>query len=101
MRGESLIRAVDRHSAALRHNLRARAPLAPDARVLAVIKANAYGHGLVPAARALAEADAFAVARLEEGLPLRAAGLDAARAAARGRVHTPTSSRRPQQHAST
>jgi alanine racemase len=42
---------------------------------MAVIKANAYGHGLVPAARALAEADGFAVARLGEGLALRAAGL--------------------------
>jgi len=42
---------------------------------MAVVKANAYGHGLVPAALALAEADAFAVARLEEGLALRAAGI--------------------------
>jgi alanine racemase len=42
---------------------------------MAVIKANAYGHGLVPAAKALAEADGFAVARLEEGLALRSAGL--------------------------
>jgi alanine racemase len=40
-----------------------------------VIKANAYGHGLVPAAKALAETDGFSVARLEEGLALRAAGL--------------------------
>jgi alanine racemase len=42
---------------------------------MAIIKANAYGHGLVPAARALADADAFGVARLEEGLALRDAGL--------------------------
>ena len=42
---------------------------------MAVIKANAYGHGLVPAARALGLTDGFAVARLEEGLALRAAGL--------------------------
>ena len=34
---------------------------------MAVVKANAYGHGLIPTALALAEADAFAVARLEEG----------------------------------
>ena len=34
---------------------------------MAVIKANAYGHGLVPAAKALAQTDGFAVARLEEG----------------------------------
>jgi alanine racemase len=50
---------------------------APGARVLAVIKANAYGHGIVAAARALAGADAFAVARLEEALALREAGIAA------------------------
>jgi alanine racemase len=69
-----LIRAVV-DAAALRHNLRQVRRVAPESRVMAVIKANAYGHGLVPAAKALAEADAFAVARLEEGLALRAAGL--------------------------
>ena len=42
---------------------------------MAVIKANAYGHGLVATARALTTADAFGVARLEEGLALRAAGI--------------------------
>lgn len=74
MQGQALIRAII-ETAALRHNLRQVRALAPGARVMAVIKANAYGHGLVPAARALADADAFAVARLEEGLALRAAGL--------------------------
>ena len=44
---------------------------------MAVIKANAYGHGLVAVARALEEsADAFAVARVDEGLALRAAGIN-------------------------
>jgi alanine racemase len=43
--------------------------------VLAVVKANAYGHGLVATARVLADADAWGVARLEEALALRAAGL--------------------------
>jgi alanine racemase len=43
--------------------------------VLAVIKANAYGHGIVEAAEALAGADAFAVARLDEALALREAGI--------------------------
>jgi alanine racemase len=42
--------------------------------VLAVIKANAYGHGLVTASRALEAADGFAVARLEEAVALREAG---------------------------
>jgi alanine racemase len=48
--------------------------LAPGRRVLAVIKANAYGHGIVTVAEALGSADAFAVARLEEAVMLRAAG---------------------------
>jgi alanine racemase len=43
---------------------------------MAVIKANAYGHGLVTVARALDSADAFAVARVDEGLTLRNAGID-------------------------
>jgi alanine racemase len=42
---------------------------------MAVVKANAYGHGLVPTAMCLADADAFAVARLEEALALRGAGV--------------------------
>jgi len=40
-----------------------------------VVKANGYGHGLVPTARALGGADAFGVARLSEALALRGAGL--------------------------
>lgn len=42
---------------------------------MAVIKANAYGHGIETAAVALADADGFAVARLEEALLLRGAGV--------------------------
>ena len=62
-------------AAALRNNLAVVRRFAPGARVMAAVKANAYGHGLVHAARALAGADAFAVARVEEGLALRAAGI--------------------------
>jgi alanine racemase len=69
-----LIRAVI-DTGALRHNLRKIRERARGARVMAVVKANAYGHGLVPTALSLAEADAFAVARLEEGLALRAEGI--------------------------
>jgi alanine racemase len=75
-------------SAALRHNLARVRALAPDSRVLAVIKANAYGHGLVPVAHALAASDAFAVARLEEGLALRDAGFRQRVLLLEG-VHTP------------
>ncbi len=60
---------------ALRHNLARAREMAPASKVLAVVKANAYGHGIVPTAVALAGADGFAVARLEEGVALRAAGL--------------------------
>ena len=50
--------------------------LAPDSKTLAVIKADAYGHGLLPVAQALEPcADALAVARLEEALSLREAGI--------------------------
>jgi alanine racemase len=43
---------------------------------MAVIKANAYGHGMLTAAQHLSDADAFAVARLPEALSLRKAGID-------------------------
>jgi alanine racemase len=44
---------------------------------MAIVKANAYGHGLVAAAKALSTADALGVARLEEGLALRRANVQA------------------------
>lgn len=59
---------------ALRHNYRL-ARGRHGARSLAVVKANAYGHGAVQCARALAEADGFAVAFLDEALVLRDAGI--------------------------
>ena len=69
-----MIRAVI-DTAALRHNLSRVREIAPGSRVLAVLKANAYGHGLVAAATALTAADGFAVARLSEAVTLRAAGV--------------------------
>ncbi len=60
---------------ALRHNLRRVRHYAPRSRVLAVIKANAYGHGMLEVAHSLSEADGFAVARLEEGIRLREASI--------------------------
>ncbi|MXR36848.1 alanine racemase [Craterilacuibacter sinensis] len=60
---------------ALRDNYRLARQLA-GGRTLAVVKANAYGHGVVRCARALdGEADGFAVACIEEALELRAAGI--------------------------
>jgi alanine racemase len=64
------------HLARLRHNLVRVKEAAPRSRVMAVVKANAYGHGLVPVAQALEQADAFAVAGLEEAITLREAGCD-------------------------
>ncbi|MBS0612612.1 MAG: alanine racemase [Proteobacteria bacterium] len=61
--------------AALRHNLAAIRRQASRSKIMAVVKANAYGHGLAAVAQALGEADAFAVARIEEGLVLRSAGI--------------------------
>jgi alanine racemase len=60
---------------ALRHNLERVRNWAPRSKVMAVIKANAYGHGLAAVARALEAADSFAVARVDEGLTLRDAGI--------------------------
>ncbi len=60
---------------ALRHNLVRVRTLAPGRRVMAVIKADAYGHGIERAARALADADAFGVSCLEEARQLRDAGV--------------------------
>jgi alanine racemase len=61
-------------SAALRHNLDAVKRRAPHSRVWAVVKANAYGHGLARAAQALAAADGLALIELEAALELRREG---------------------------
>ncbi|RBJ83448.1 alanine racemase [Pseudomonas sp. MWU12-2534b] len=62
---------------ALRHNYQLAREVS-GVRALAVIKADAYGHGAVRCAQALeAEADGFAVACIEEALELRAAGIGA------------------------
>ncbi|MDG1579589.1 alanine racemase [Pseudomonas sp. GOM6] len=62
---------------ALRHNYRLAREVS-GARALAVVKADAYGHGAVRCAQALeAEADGFAVACIEEALELRYAGIRA------------------------
>ena len=60
---------------ALRHNLRVARRAAPRSRLMAVVKADAYGHGLLRVVEALGEADSLAVARVGEGLALRNAGV--------------------------
>ena len=62
--------------AALRHNYQLAQAQAPAAQTLAVVKANAYGHGAVAAAKALEPlAPVLAVACIEEALELRGAGI--------------------------
>src|SRR5947199_5794144 len=59
---------------ALAHNLLVAKAYASGARLWAVVKANAYGHGVERAARALDTADGFAVLDFQEAVRLRAAG---------------------------
>jgi alanine racemase len=61
---------------ALQHNFERVRQCAPHSRIMAVVKAHAYGHGLINAARALPEADAFGVVSLDEAISLREAGFD-------------------------
>jgi alanine racemase len=60
---------------AIQHNLQRVRHYAPAAKIMAVIKANGYGHGLLRIAEALHDVDAFAVARVDEGIRLRKAGI--------------------------
>jgi alanine racemase len=60
---------------ALAHNLTIAKAYAGGAKIWAVLKANAYGHGLERAARALEAADGFAVLDFQEAARLRVAGV--------------------------
>src|SRR5690349_6416468 len=62
------------HLDALRHNLALMRVAAPDARVWAVVKANAYGHGIERVFEALRGADGFALLDLLEAERVRALG---------------------------
>jgi len=73
-----LIAQIEVDLGALARNADALARLVAPARLSAVVKANAYGHGLVPVARALApHAARLCVYSLEEAVALRDAGIDA------------------------
>ena len=61
--------------AALKHNMQLVKQQAPNSKMMAVVKANGYGHGLRHIAKNIQDADAFGVARIEEALQLRAAGI--------------------------
>ncbi|MDH5205805.1 MAG: alanine racemase, partial [Hylemonella sp.] len=62
------------HSDALRHNLQRVHSQAPDARIWAVVKANAYGHGVRRVFEGLHAADGFALLDLDEAVALREIG---------------------------
>ncbi len=63
------------HLDAIQANLELARQFAPRSRSMAVVKADAYGHGAVEVSRLLGDVDALAVARVEEGMSLRAAGI--------------------------
>ena len=59
---------------ALQYNLNRVKQLAPTAKIVSMVKANAYGHGVKDCLAALSESDAFGVACLEEALEIRQLG---------------------------
>ena len=61
-------------SQALQYNLNRVKQLAPNAKIVSMVKANAYGHGVKDCLAALSETDAFGVACLQEALEIRALG---------------------------
>ena len=80
MAGSAIASAMPRpieaivHPLALAHNLARARTAAPDARLWAVVKANAYGHGIERAFEGLRGADGFAVLDLAEAERVRACG---------------------------
>lgn len=60
---------------ALKHNFARIRQLAPHSNIIAMVKANSYGHGIKRVAQALPDANAFGVASLDEGMMLRDAGI--------------------------
>ena len=61
--------------AAIRHNLDRARDFAPGRKIIAVVKADGYGHGIVEIARSLQAADLLGVACIEEAIQLREAGI--------------------------
>lgn len=80
------MRVLTLDRAALQHNLHQVRQRASRSKVLAMIKANAYGHGLLPVAEALSSAEGFGVTDVAEALTLRRAGFRQAILVMRGFV---------------
>ncbi|NIG62179.1 MAG: alanine racemase [Serratia symbiotica] len=64
---------IDRR--ALRHNLQQVRRQAPQSNLIAIVKANAYGHGMLETTHTLQDADCFGVSRISEALALRFGGI--------------------------
>ena len=62
------------HTAALRNNIQRASRAAPDSKVWAVVKANAYGHGIERVFEGLRSADGFALLDLDEAMRVRKLG---------------------------
>ena len=63
------------HLAHLKHNLSTVREIANSSKVMAVVKADAYGHGMLEVCKSLQEADAFSVANVNEAMELRESGI--------------------------
>lgn len=61
---------------ALKQNLKRAKSAAPNSRIVAMVKSNAYGHGLLRVSHALDSTDAYGVARVDEAVQLREGGID-------------------------
>ncbi len=59
----------------LKHNLAATRDVAKQSKIMAVVKADAYGHGMLQVSQALSDADAFSVAYINEAMELRESGI--------------------------
>lgn len=60
---------------AIQHNLQRIREMAPGKKIIAMVKANGYGHGMITVAKAIPHVDAFGVASIEEAISLRKAGI--------------------------
>lgn len=60
---------------AIKHNLQRIREMAPGKKIIAMVKANGYGHGMITVAKAIPNVDAFGVASIQEAILLRKAGI--------------------------
>ena len=64
---------IDRR--AITNNIKIAQSISPSAKIMAVVKANGYGHGMDNVCYALENADAFGVASIEEAMEIRSLGI--------------------------